>query len=450
MLRRYRIKANDYEHVLKWVQEQPAILQDDEEDEKAAEVPDASLTMPNDWLPKITWAHKTKLKLQVQAHGKHGIQVKDGDTWKRLVHEEHIDQYLRDTLLAPASDVPLSRDAGYHIVQKRTIGISRRAFGKFIAKQAVLQITRNKPAAQERKGTPMLKRGYLELDLVEAKGRDIGKHVHHPVSNFYWITMIDRLRGWLEVDRSPNKAVKTIAPKVEKMLRTMAKVLKTDVKMVRSDRGSEFKAETQEVFQLLHVKHSFVKSANRVEQANRTWQKTWYRLMRLGRGDLAELDVQAQAIFNNTISSITGRTPLEAVDVHDKVLAEKYGAYHKRKRLAKYKAVKISVGDRVRYILKAVVGKNNKALAYKSYRGKHWSMSVHPVVKLVDNVHQGEKYYVNGTYKFRDELLKVPGVDRLTRARVVQSHRQHKRDYVDSFAGGADLVLGDPEEDQPS
>ena len=77
-------------------------------------------------------------------------------------------------------------------------------------------------------------------------------------------------------------------------------------------------------------------------------------------------------------------------------------------------------------------------------------MSVHPVVKLVDNVHQGEKYYVNGTYKFRDELLKVPGVDRLTRARVVQSHRQHKRDYVDSFAGGADLVLGDPEEDQPS
>ena len=156
MLRRYRIKANDYEHVLKWVQEQPAILQDDEEDEKAAEVPDASLTMPHDWLPKITWAHKTKLKLQVQALGKHGIQVKDGDTWKRLVHEEHIDQYLRDTLLAPASDVPLSRDAGYHIVQKRTIGISRRAFGKFIAKQAVLQITRNKPAAHERKGTPML------------------------------------------------------------------------------------------------------------------------------------------------------------------------------------------------------------------------------------------------------------------------------------------------------
>ena len=37
----------------------------------------------------------------------------------------------------------MSRDAGYHIVQKRTVGISRRAFAKFISKQAVLQITRD-------------------------------------------------------------------------------------------------------------------------------------------------------------------------------------------------------------------------------------------------------------------------------------------------------------------
>ena len=374
-----------------------------------------------------------------------------GATWKQLVHEDAVDEYLRDAMLKDGADVPFSRDAGYHIVQQRTLGISRRTFGKFIAKQAVLQITRDRPSEKKRISKPAEKRGYLEMDLVEAKGRDIGAHVHHPVSNFYWITMVDRLTGWLEVKRSPNKKVKTIAPKVEKMLRTFAKVLKAPVKYIRSDAGSEFKAETQEVMEALGIRHKFVKSGNRIEQANKTWQKTWYRLMRLGRGDLTELDSQAQAIFNNTISKVTGKTPLEAVGSDDKTLTESYSKYQKRKRLARYKAVPIQKGDLCRYVLQSETGKHGKALKYKSYRGKHWSMKAYPVVKLVDTVHS-EKYYVNGAWRFRDQLLKVPGVDLVSRARVVQKHKSRKKDYVDELKQGgygADLALGDPE-DQPS
>jgi len=263
--------------------------------------------------------------------------------------------------------------------------------------------------------------------------------------------MVDRLTGWLEVKRSPNKKVKTIAPKVEKMLRTFAKVLKAPVKYIRSDAGSEFKAETQEVMEALGIRHKFVKSGNRIEQANKTWQKTWYRLMRLGRGDLTELDSQAQAIFNNTISKVTGKTPLEAVGSDDKTLTESYSKYQKRKRLARYKAVPIQKGDLCRYVLQSETGKHGKALKYKSYRGKHWSMKAYPVVKLVDTVHS-EKYYVNGAWRFRDQLLKVPGVDLVSRARVVQKHKSRKKDYVDELKQGgygADLALGDPE-DQPS
>jgi hypothetical protein len=80
-------------------------------------------------------------------------------------------------------------------------------------------------------------------------------------------------------------------------------------------------------------------------------------------------------------------------------------------------------------------------------------MTTYVVVKKTDNVHQGLKFYVNGKYRFRDELLKVPGVDLLTRARVVEKHRRHKKDYVDEIVAAghaADLALGDPEEDQPS
>ena len=448
MLRRYRIRASEYDKVLKWTANQ----KHDAADEEKSPVPleQAGFSMPADWLPKITWAHKTKLRIKKVAHGKQVLEVQDGEKWKRLVHEDGIDSYLRDALLSEKSDVPLSRDAGYHIVQQRTIGISRRSFGKFIAKQAVLQITRDRPSEKKRLAKFAEKRGYLEMDLVEAKGRDIGKHVHHPVSDFYWITMVDRLTGWLEVKRSPNKAVATIAPKIEKMLRTFAKVLGTPVKYIRSDKGSEFKAETQDVMEKLGIRHKFVSSGNRIEQANKTWQKTWYRLMRLGRGDLSELDTQAQAIFNNTISSITGRTPLEALETDDKVLTEKYAAYQKRKRVARYKAEKIEEGDLCRYVLESETGKHGKALKYKSYRGKHWSMKAYPVVHAVDNVHQ-EKYYVNGEWRMRDKLLKVPGVDRTTRAEVVKKHRKRKKDYVDELAQegfGADLALGDPE-DQP-
>ena len=57
-----------------------------------------------------------------------------------------------------------------------------------------------------------------------------------------------------------------------------------------------------------------------------------------------------------------------------------------------------------------------------------------------------------GSWRTRDQLLKVPGVDRLTRARVVEKHRRRKKDYIDEIVQhgyDAGLALGDPE-DQPS
>jgi hypothetical protein len=461
-LRRFRIKKNEYESVLGWLRNQE---HDEKEDEKSPEpLAQKGFTMPSDWMPKITWAHKTPMRIKKTAHGKHMIEVRENGVWKTLVHEQGIDGLLRDLLLSSSSDVPLSRDAGYHAVQKMTVGISRRAFGKFIAKQAVLQITRDRLPEQLRLGAQSLKgRGYLEMDLVEAKGRDIGKYVHHAVNDFYWITLVDRLTGWLEAESIPNKAVKTVAPKLEKMLKRMARVLKTDVKYIRSDKGSEFKADTQLVLEHLGIQHKFVKSGNRIEQANKTYQKTWYRIMRLGRGDLRnrngvrKLDTQAQAIFNNTLSTVTGKTPLEALETPDRVLITALEATMKKRKVPKYKAAPIAKGDRVRYLIKAVVGKNKFALAYKSYRGKHWSAQVHTVAKISKHLVRGNageadadynvKYYIGagGGWHWRDELLKVPGVDRLSHDRVVQKHRERHKNYKDEIG---DMALGDPE-DQP-
>ena len=115
----------------------------------------------------------------------------------------------------------MSRDAGYHIVQKRTVGISRRAFAAFIRKQAVLQITRDALPEKKGVGRPAQARGNLEIDLVEAKGKDIAKFIHRPTKNFYWITLIDRLTGWLEVRRVLHKNFSVVVPAIRKMVGTV-------------------------------------------------------------------------------------------------------------------------------------------------------------------------------------------------------------------------------------
>ena len=292
--------------------------------------------------------------------------AQEDDAFKRLVHEAEIDGYLRDAMLTPGSVVPIARDTGYHIVQTKTLGISRRAVAAFTKKQEVVQLMHQQLPRMKVVGRPLEARGYLELDLVEAKGADIGKWVHHAVRNFYFVVMIDRLTGWIEVERSTKKEAKKIAPIVRRMIGNFAKALGTNVKYIRADAGSEFKADTQDVFKELKVRSKFVKSGNRVEQANRVYQRIWYQLMRLGRGDLADLTSQAVGIFNNTKSSINGYTPLEALKVPDAELKTKFN--ESRRKVAKYKAVAIVKGDKYRYLLEKVVGKHKEGLAYKSYR----------------------------------------------------------------------------------
>jgi len=433
-LRRYRIKGAQYENVLKWVTARKDQPVDDLEDEKAAEpLEQQGHEMPADFLPRVPWAHQAPLRL-LRGH----IAVQENGVWKRLIHEKEINGYLRESLLSSNADVPMSRDAGYHIVQKRTVGISRRAFAKFIGKQAVLQITRDALPAKKQPGRPLEGRGYLEIDLVEAKGSDIGKYVHHPVKNFLWITMVDRLTGWLEIERVIKKDFEHIVPAMRRMLRKMSRALGTEIKYIRSDAGSEFKSKTQELFRQLGIRHKFVKSGNRIEQANKTFQKIWYRIMRLGRGDLDELDVQATAIFNNTLSSINGRTPLDALDATDVDLR---GAFNdsRKKQVAKYKQVKIKRGDLCRYLIDAVRGKHGDALGYKSYRGKHWSAQVHAVVKIQkypvyeDEGVYDDKYYVAGKWRGRDKLLRVDGVDQATQAEVTRKHRLKKKGWEDKI-----------------
>ena len=437
-IRRFRIRPEEYDQVYKWVKKQKPSEEDEKADEKSPEPLEGGFRMPADYLPAIGWAHKAPFRIKKAAHGKDTVQVLEKGDWKRLVPETDIDGWCRDNLLSKTADVPMSRDAGYHIVQKRTVGISRRAFAKFLGKQAVLQITRDALPQKKGVGRPPEARGNLEIDLVEAKGKDIGKFVHHPVRNFFWITLIDRLTGWLEVKQITSKDFKHVVPAIRQMLPKMEKALKTKITYIRSDSGSEFKSETKEMLKALGIRHKFVKSGSRLEQANKTFQKIWYRLMRLGRGDLKELDVQATAIFNNTKSQVNGRTPLEALDAADAELVATVKDFKKKAGRAKYKVGPLKKGDKVRYLLDSVRGKHGAALGYKSYRGKHWSEKVYTVVSYNE---ARDKYYVASEYRGRDKLLKVGGVDAITRDKVAARHAG-KPKLGGNVAEGPQMIAG--------
>ena len=152
-------------------------------------------------LPK--WAHRLKNpEVRKFAHGRQGL-FEDG---KEIVPLQRVEGVLRDLMLSSESDVPLSRDSGHYVLQKRYMGISRRALMSFLAKQTDLQLTQSRIQEAGRKGPEVHHKGTLEADLIEGKKKDVrglGK-----AYDWYWLTVIDRLTGFLDVEHLRRKTAK--------------------------------------------------------------------------------------------------------------------------------------------------------------------------------------------------------------------------------------------------
>ena len=91
-------------------------------------------------------------------------------------------------------------------MQKRYLGISRRALMSFLGKQTDLQLTQSRLAETVKKGVEVHHKGNLEADLIEGKKKDVrglGKGY-----DWYWLTVIDRLTGFLDVESFRRKTAK--------------------------------------------------------------------------------------------------------------------------------------------------------------------------------------------------------------------------------------------------
>ena len=378
----------------------------------------------SDDLPMVPWAQNKTFQTSRGPHNRLLLEVKEQDVFKRIIPQEDHDKYLRSLLLKEDSDVPLARDSGYHILHQRTMGISRRVWAAFLSKQGTLQRTQNIPVERRKGGVKLQERGHLECDLIEGKRKDV--HATFLTDDWYWLSVVDRLTGYFLVRHQKNKLAKTTARNMSSILDEMVRKLGKPVLSMSSDKGGEFLAETTKLLKRRNIKQKFVDRGNRIEQCNQVFQRNFYRLYKLRRGSFKSLEKQALALVNNTRNKYTHKTPNEALQALDKELSTPYNNAREQSS-DKYNALEIIKGDRVRHLIN--IRKRLKGIAYKAYRGTHWSALLH---KVIDKKRIGTayKYLVGGSWYDRDSLLLVPTVDAATDKLVQKRKSEQDKKHI--------------------
>ena len=358
--------------------------------------------------------------------------LEDGD-WKHIVPAEEVQEYMRLQFLNPNSRMPHSRDSAHHYLMKTTIGISRRSAYSFLEKQSVLQITKNIPNERQKGGQPILKKGYCEMDLIEGQGRDVSKHLGHR-DRWYWLSVIDRLTGYGVVEQVQNakgaetKEAKWVAEALRDALKRLEAKLKTKVVEMAADHGREFFTHVKRLLVGRKIKLKQVPRGSRIEKYNQDFQRTFYRLVRLNRGSFSQVEAQAEEITNNLKSKYTKMSPNEAVERPDEELAAKFNPGREKQK--KYKAKSPKKGDKCRVLLKMrknmrpILKIGHIARGYKTYHGRHFAKGVQTIQKVITLKNSERKrFYVNGRWVDRDEILLVSGTDAETDRRVAARKR---------------------------
>ena len=403
---------------------------------------------PIPWvLPGLLKGSWQSASLKPGPSGKLRLYGSEDGVWKHIVPAEEVETYLRQQLLDPASRMPMGRDSAHHHLMKTTIGISRRAAYGFLEQQSVLQITKNIPDERKKGGKPLAKRGWCEMDLIEGQGRDIAPFLKNKFDRWYWLSVIDRLTGWGCVEMvqdakgAASKQARWVADALKEALKRLEHALGTKVHTISADHGREFFDHVRKFLVRRGTKLKQVSRGSRVEQFNKVFQNNFYRLARLQRGSFSQLEQQAEEICNNIKNKHTKLSPADAVDHSDADLAAKFNLGRQPKK--QYKGSHLEVGAKCRVLLKQ--RKNlrphltikGQSRLYKSYHARHFAKGVHRIQKRiaankkeVQHLPEPERqartvyrYYVNGRWVDRDELLAVSGVDAETDKQVAARAR---------------------------
>ena len=353
--------------------------------------------------------------------------------WLQIVAQEMIGDWLRTEMLKANSEMPLTRDAGYHWLKGKTLGISRRALWQFLEKQEHLQMTRNIPNERKKGNIGNAVIGHVEIDIVHIQKQQLtDEEKNQMIDSFddpnamvqedakktdgYFLTMIDRVtRYGLAVVQRRKNATET-AVSLRKMLTDMRRATGQTVIKVFSDQGKEFMGPVKALFTERNVKHKTVERGAHIENYNQNLQRNFYRCLHMSRGSVRSCLKQAVILCNGTFNKNLGMTPAEAVSLNPATVQARYKESHAATGDMQYlKTKKPKIGDKCRVLvnLRKLIRKVQKGKGmYKASKGIHFSRRVF-LIKHVDE--KKNRFYVAGAWKDRDEIMLISGVDATTK-----------------------------------
>ena len=107
------------------------------------------------------------------------LMLKESDLYykkQKVIPVEEVDAYLRKEFYSKDSDVPLTRDGAWHILNKRdVVGITRARLMKFLKSQSAVESVRNAPPKPKHSGGVPVKKFHFETDLVFIRKPDFVK-----------------------------------------------------------------------------------------------------------------------------------------------------------------------------------------------------------------------------------------------------------------------------------
>ena len=389
-----------------------------------------------DTFPPQSLKTNTQLKLKPGPHNRTRLMAREtpNGPWLEIVPRELSDQWLRAQMLTQNSKMPLSRDAGYHWLKGKTLGISRRALWTFLEKQEHLQLSRNIPNERKKGGPTRGNIGHVEIDIVHIvktrlSEREYGQLVElfdekkddFGARDGYIMTVINQITryGYGKFQRKKN------APETAKSIRflfpLMEKRHKAPITHCYSDQGKEFLGQVKEYFQSRNIKHKLVARGAHIEHYNQVLQRSFYRCLDMKRGSVKSCLYQAVDIVNNTFNRRLGMTPQEAIEDIDRA-KKRFNQTRDEGDMEYMKTRKPKLGDKCRVLtnLRKLLRAPKKGGVYKPTRQEHLSRQVYRI-KHVDE--KNLRYYAGGKWRDRDQIMLISGIDPVTKHLLAERHK---------------------------
>ena len=375
-----------------------------------------------------------------------------------VIPQEEVDDYLRKQVYDKDSDLPLSRDGGFHLLKKRIVGITRTRLMKFLKAQPAVESTKNANRKAKQTSGPKMKNYMFECDLVFIRKPDLVKV--HPkfektvkAHETYIVSVVEKVTGLTRLGYVLTKEQNIVTPMVIKFIKSICNQLGVNPKKYRgqSDSGGEFNKE-----QLGNVLAGwdFVKLGSSIEKKNQTIQSRLFQLARAKRGfRVKTLLKQVEKIENQNYNSVQKKTPNELAEEQKEEKekeVEQVAKYNKKRKVhIGGNPTVFKVGDYVR--IQVLYGKDLKGVGFKSYKNETWSKRVYKITQATKKS-KPPKYRVNRKWMLGDRLslTEMPdkkseklmeerdkqalALDELKRKHEIMQHYKEKREREEEEA----------------